>query len=137
MPNVSKKIQIISMDSRHQKNIIKLFTNFLKNKIHTKLLQPEGVVLAHTRSQQNETAPASHTERKRREQRLCSSLGQPAWAPRALPLSFAHVHAALLGGGHEACLGEQAAYAFPREKPWGTAGATTRPKLSGWFSIDG
>jgi hypothetical protein len=38
------------MDSRHQKNNIKLFINF-KKKIHTKLLQPEGAMPAHTHSQ--------------------------------------------------------------------------------------
>ena len=132
------------MDSRHQRNICqivhKFFTKFKKiYKIHTKLLQPEGAAPGtpvHTRPQAIRNGAGLSHRKKRREQRLCSTLGQPTWPPRAVPLSFAHVHAALLDGEH-APWASRPPTRLPREKPWGTTRATTRPNLSGWFSIDG
>jgi len=85
---------------------------------------------------QNETAPASHAEINGWSSASAPLLVNRRGPPRAVPLSFAHGHAALLGGGH-AAWASRPPTRLPREKPWGTVGATTRSKLSGWFSIDG
>jgi len=144
MPNFSKKIQIISMDSRHQRNIYQIVHKFFtKFKKYTKFTQNCCNRKGRRRGRpctrvprQNETAPASHVERNGGSSAFAPLLVNQCGPPRAVPLFFAHVHAALLGGGHAAWTSRPPTW-LPREKPWGTAGATTRPKLSDWFSIDG
>jgi hypothetical protein len=60
MPNVSKKIQIISMDSRHQKNIIKLFTNLKKQNPYKIAAIGRGGARAHAFSAKRNSAGLSH-----------------------------------------------------------------------------
>ena len=110
MPNFfKKKIQIISMDSRQKKIcqiIHKFFTKFkIIYKIYTKLLQPEVAAPrtpVHTRPQ----AKRNDADLSRRKNEGSSAsaplLVNRRGPPRAVPLSFAHVHTALLGGGHAA-----------------------------------
>ena len=127
MPIFFKKIQIISMDSRHQRNICqivhKFFTKFRKiYKIHTKLLQQEGAApetSVHTRPQAKRNGAGLSRRKKRREQR--TTLGQPAWASTSSP-SFLCSRTRCTTRRWTRSLVEQAAYAAPSREAVGNGG---------------
>ena len=107
------------MDFRHQRNICqivhKFFTKFKKiYKIHTKLLQLEGAAPGtpvHTRLQAKRNGVGLSCRKKRREQCLCSTLGQSARPPTSSPSLLC-----------SRTLDEQAAYAAPSREAVGNGG---------------
>ena len=117
------------MDSRHQRHICqivhKFFTKFKKiYKIHTKLLQPEGTppgTPVHTRPQAKRNGAGLSRRKKRREQRLCSTLGQPARPPTSSP-SLLCSRTCCTTRRWTRSLGEQAAYAAPSREAVGNGG---------------
>jgi hypothetical protein len=116
-----KKIQIISLDFRHQKNIVKLFTNFKKIQNHTKLLQLEGAAPARTRSQ----AKRNSAGLSRRKETEGAAPLLHSWSAGASPTStpsFLCLHTPCTTRRWTRSLGEQAAYAAPSREAVGSGG---------------
>jgi hypothetical protein len=101
---------------------------------HTKLLQLEGAAPVHTRSQAKRNSAGlsrrKEAERKRREQCLCSTLGQPARAasPTSTP-SFLCSHTRCTARRWTRSLGEQAAYAAPSKEAVGSGGGNREAEV--------
>ena len=109
MPNFSKKNTNYFLWIPDTKEIyVKLFIKLKKKQNPHKTAATgrggAGDARAHVSRvpRQNETAPASHAERNGGSSASHPLLVDQPGPPRAVPLSFAHGHAALLGGGHAA-----------------------------------
>ena len=117
------------MDSRHQRNIYqiihKFFTKFKKNiqNPHKTAATGRGGAATpmHTRPQAKRNGAGLSRRKKRREQRLCSTLGQPAWAPTSSP-SLLCSRTRCTTRRWTRSLGEQAAYVAPSREAVGNGG---------------
>jgi len=116
------------MDPRYKEIYVKFFTKFKKN-----IQNPRKTAVTGRGGAGEARAHASQGKTKRR-QPLTQKETEGAtpllhsWSTGAgPPLSFAHVHVALLGGGHAA--GEQAAYAAPSREAVGNDGGDHKAEV--------